>query len=113
MLDQDSGSPSIAVRHTALVGPGSELPLLADTPAMQTGQVVFTCLAGDILRRTSAEVRTRQTSAADTACSEATPAVILVAMEVAAAIPMVITTRDIRRWSSLLLKADQNLIDPD
>jgi hypothetical protein len=74
-------------------GLGSELPLPADTPAKQTDQAAFTCLAVDILRRASAEVRTRQTSAADTVCSEVTPAVILVAMEVAVAIPMVITTR--------------------
>lgn len=74
-------------------GLGSELPLPAVTPARQTGQAAFTCLAVDILRRASAEVRTRQTSAADTACSEGTPVVILVAMEVAVAIPMVITTR--------------------
>lgn len=104
-LDQDSGSPSIAVRHKAIVRPGSELPSPADTAARQTGQVAFTCLAVGILRRASAEVRTRQTSAADMACSEGTPAVILAAMEVAAAIPMVITARDNRRWSSLLLKA--------
>jgi hypothetical protein len=97
-LDRDSGSPSIEVRHKAIAGLVSELPLPADTQARQTGQVAFTCLAVDILRRTSAEVHTRQTSAADMACSEGTPAVILVAMEVAAAIPMVITTRarDIR-----------------
>jgi hypothetical protein len=73
---------------------GSELLLPEDTPARQTGQAAFTCLAVDILRRASAELRTRQTSGADTVCSEGTPAVILVAMEVvAAAIPMVITTR--------------------
>jgi hypothetical protein len=46
-----------------------------------------------ILRLASAEVRTRQTLAADTACSEDTLAVILVAMEVVAAIPMVTITR--------------------
>ena len=101
-LDQDSASPSIAVRHKAIVlrlgtivvkGLGSELLLPEDTPARQTGQAAFTCLAVDILRRASAEVRTRQTSAADTACSEGTPAVILVAMEVAVDIPMVIVTR--------------------
>jgi hypothetical protein len=65
----------------------------ADTPAKQTAQAAFTCLAVDILRRASAEVRTRQASAADTAYSEGTPAVILVVMEVVAAIPMVIITR--------------------
>jgi hypothetical protein len=89
---------SRAVRHTAIVlrlrtivvnGLGSELLLPADTPARQTGQAAFICLAVDIHRRASAEVRTRQTSAEATACSEG----ILVAMEVAAAIPMVITTR--------------------
>jgi hypothetical protein len=101
-LDQDSARPSIAVRHKAIGvrlriiavnGLGSELPLPADTPAGQSSQAAFTCLAADILRRASAEARTRQTSAADTACSEGTPAVILVAMEVGAAMVMVITTR--------------------
>ena len=101
-LDQDSASPSIAVRHKAIVlrlgtivvkGLGSELLLPADTPARQAGQAAFTCLAVGILRRASTEVRTRQTSAADTACSEGTPAVILVVMEVVAAIPMVTITR--------------------
>ena len=72
---------------------GSEPLLPADTPARQTGQAASTCLGVDILRRASAEVRTRQNSAADTACSEGTQAVMLVAMEVVAAIPMVITTR--------------------
>jgi hypothetical protein len=71
----------------------SELSLAADTPASQTGRVAFTCLVEDILRSTSVEVRTRQTSAVDTACLEGTPVVILVAMEAAVAIPMVITTR--------------------
>jgi hypothetical protein len=60
---------------------------------MQAGQAAFTCLAADILQRALAEVRIRQTSAADTVCSEGIPAVILVAMEVVAAIPMVIITR--------------------
>jgi hypothetical protein len=101
-LDQDSARPCTAVRDKAIglrlrtiavKGLGSELPLPADTPAGQSSQVDFTCLAVDTLRRASAEVRTRQTSAADTACSEGTPAVILVAMEVGAAIPMAITTR--------------------
>lgn len=101
-LDQDSGSRSIAARHKAIVlrlqtiadkGLGSERPLQAGPSAAQSGLVVFTCLAVDILPRASAEVCTGQTSAADTAYSEGIRAVILVAMEVAAAIRMVITAR--------------------
>jgi hypothetical protein len=100
-LDQDSASPSIADRHKATAlrlrtivvkGLGSELPWPAHTPARQTGLAAFTCLAVDILRGASAEVRTRQTSVVDMASSEGTRAVILVAME-AAAIPMAITIR--------------------
>ena len=75
------------------LGSGSELPLPADTPARQTGQAAFTYLVVDILRRALAEVRTRQTSAADTACSEGIPVGISAATEVVAAIPMVITAR--------------------
>lgn len=86
-LDQDSASPSIAVRHKAIVHLGSEHPFPVAIPARQSSQAAFTCLAVGILRRASAEVRTRRTSVADTACSEGTPAVIL------AAIPTVITTR--------------------
>lgn len=106
-LDQDSGSLLIAViavlhkptvvrlRVIGIKVSGSDRPLPADTPARQIGQAAFTFLAVDILQRASAEVRTSQTSAADTACSEDTPAVILVATEVAA-IPMAITTRGMR-----------------
>jgi hypothetical protein len=71
---------------------GSEVRLPADILARQTGLAASICLGVDI-PRASAKVRTRQTSAADTASSEGTPAVISVAMEVAAAIPMVITTK--------------------
>jgi hypothetical protein len=109
-IGQDSVSPSTALRHKAIVfrlrtivikGLGSELPLPADTRVRQRDRAAFTCLAVDILRRASAEVRTRQTSAAVTACSEGTPEAISVATEVVAATLMVITTRSEERQLQL------------
>jgi hypothetical protein len=83
---------------------GSALPLLADTRVRQSDQTAFTCLAVGI-RRASAEVRTRQISAADTACPVGTQAVISAATEVAAAILMVITTRSEKRPAILTVSA--------
>lgn len=82
-VGRDSATPCIAVRERGSGRPGREPHLPADITVSQTAPVDFTCLAVDILRRASAEVRTDRSLEADTACSEGTRADMVADTEVA------------------------------